>query len=646
MAALQANGYQLWMGLLVSCLVTSCKSDSWQSSFINLAETSPPPSARPASLATLTAQKPAALKPEKLTFSDRNFPEDAKLINVKTKYGAKGDGKTDDTLAIQKALSDTRDWNKMDYYGKPRAVYFPAGTYLVSDALKWPGCCLTVQGQGAERSIIKLKDQAPGYNDPEKPKYVLRSASGNVSFRQNIRDIGVNTGSKNPGAIGISYIANNTGVLTDVSIRSGDGQGVSGLDMTRKWPGPCLIKNLQVQGFDYGIHVSHTEYGPTFENLSLIQQNKAGIRNEGNTIAVRRLKSANRAPAIENASELGMVVLLDSKLQGSNPAISAIINKGYLYARNVTTSGYKSAVNHQDKVVAGNTLTEYVSGKVQSLFPGSNKGLNLPIQNTPDFQDNNLANWARFSPNHYGDTKTLQATLNSGKATVYFPHGGYLDSRRTIVTVPASVRRIVGMTSVVNEKGIVFRVEAPSSQPLIIEQFGYGIHIEHNSKRPLVIKHGKYNYQAQPGAGPLFLEDVEIKAPFKMQKGQSVWARQLNIETLIKPGLKMRNDGAKLWILGLKTEGRGTIIHTLNNGMTELLGTLVYPVEKFRDVDLLEPAFLSEDSSQSLIYSVSVHGAGKNYAIQVQETRKGKTQQFPSKGLSKGRMPLFVGSTK
>ncbi|WP_226672057.1 glycosyl hydrolase family 28-related protein [Rossellomorea aquimaris] len=46
------------------------------------------------------------------------------MINVKA-YGAVGDGKTDDTTAIKKAL----------YYGKNRTVFFPEGTYLVTDTV-------------------------------------------------------------------------------------------------------------------------------------------------------------------------------------------------------------------------------------------------------------------------------------------------------------------------------------------------------------------------------------------------------------------------------------------------------------------------------------------------------------------------------
>lgn len=208
------------------------------------------------------------------------FPSDFNIANIKTDYGAKGDGATDDTAAIQKALNDGRTEGE-NYYGKPKAIYLPAGTYLVSNTLTWNGCCGSLQGQGSQSSIIKLKDNAIGYSNPDAPKAVIKTPEGNMSFRQNIFALGVDVGKNNPGAIGIDYIANNTGTISNVTISSGDGKGKVGLDMSRQWPGPCLLKNIQIKGFDYGIYIKHAEYGPSFEHITLSNQKVAGIRNEG-----------------------------------------------------------------------------------------------------------------------------------------------------------------------------------------------------------------------------------------------------------------------------------------------------------------------------------------------------------------------------
>jgi len=567
------------------------------------------------------------------------FPNNFILANVKTKYGAKGDGITDDTAAIQKALDDERSEDK-DYFGKPKALYFPAGTYMISDTLTWKGCCMYLQGQGAGVSIIKLKDKAKGFGDRDAPKPAIRTIAGNMSFRQNVTDLTVDTGKNNPGAIGIDYISNNFGSLWNVSIRSSDGQGKVGLDMSRQWAGPCLIKNVQINGFDYGIVTKNLEYGPTFEQITLQQQKVAGILNDGNTLAIRKFQSTNSVPAIQNQAQAGMIIVLDSNFQSGAANVSAIENNGYLYARNINTSGYQSAIRHKETIVPGTSVGEYVSDKIYNLFDSPQRSLNLPIEETPTFEDKNLSSWASFSPKWYGDTYSLQEELNSGKATIYFPFGAYFSHDRKVVKVPASVRRIVGFSSVVNGGGIVFRIEQNSDKPLIIEQFGYGVVVEHASPRTVVIQHGGYEYKDFPKSGKLFLEDVGIS--LRINYPHQVWARQLNVETLDSARTKIENKGGTLWILGLKTEGKGSVINTTKGGKTEVLGTLIYPVHDFTATEKKEAAFISNNSSQSLIYSVSAYGKNKNYDIQVEETRNGVKRQLLSKDFP-GRMPLFVG---
>lgn len=291
----------------------------------------------------------------------------------------------------------------------------------------------------------------------------------------------------------------------------------------------------------------------------------------------------------------------------------------------------------------GTAQAEYVSDKIYSLFDSPARSLNLPVEETPSFDDRNFTNWRKFVPRWYGDTGLLQSLLNSGSSTIYFPHSIYFSYEQKVFKVPPTVKRIIGFSSIVNGGGIVFRVEGNSDQPLIIEQFGGGVSVEHASSRSLVIKNGSYQYSDFPGAGKLFLEDVGLRQ-LNLNYLHSVWARQLNIESLDAARTKIENKGGKLWILGLKTEGKGTVISTSAGGKTELLGTLIYPVQDFTKEEK-QAAFINNESSQSLIYSVSAYGANKNYEIQVEETRNGTKRQLLSKDMP-GRMPLFVGYQK
>jgi putative hemolysin len=172
----------------------------------------------------------------------------------------------------------------------------------------------------------------------------------------------------------------------------------------------------------------------------------------------------------------------------------------------------------------------------------------------------------------------------------------------------------------------------------VIEQFGYGMKIDHRGSRPIVIKDGWYQYYSSPGAGNLFLEDAEIDG-FTIQAGQNVWARQLDDEAV---GTKIVNLGGSLWILGLKTENSGTVINTATGGKTELLGALIYPAHPVPATDI---AFQDTDAQVSYMYKESTYCAGCGYAIQILETRSGKARQITSSPSSGWNLPLFIGYT-
>ena len=74
-------------------------------------------------------------------------------------FGAVGDGNTDDTAAINRALFQLfcRESNSETR----RSLFFPAGTYLVSDSINIPSYA-KVYGEGIDSTIIKLSSSASG----------------------------------------------------------------------------------------------------------------------------------------------------------------------------------------------------------------------------------------------------------------------------------------------------------------------------------------------------------------------------------------------------------------------------------------------------------------------------------------------------
>ena len=182
------------------------------------------------------------------------FPVNAGIIDVTAApYNARGDGKTDDTRAIQQALRDYADQGVI--------IYLPNGTYLISKTLRWGTNqkLTTLQGQSRAGTILRLQDACPGFTDPGQPAAMVWTGDMPAQrFRNQIRNCTWDTGRGNPGAIGVRFNASNCGCLRDVAVRSGDGTGIIGLDLSYTDDyGPFLVKNVSVAGFDTGIATKH-----------------------------------------------------------------------------------------------------------------------------------------------------------------------------------------------------------------------------------------------------------------------------------------------------------------------------------------------------------------------------------------------------
>lgn len=583
------------------------------------------------------------------------YPQDAHMVNIK-QYGVKGDGITDDTAAIRRAVKDNLN--------RHQTLFFPEGTYVVSDIIEWKRdngvfyAFLTWQGEGEGKTIIKLKDNAPGFQNPQNPKPITRPGSidfrgkggGNKAHNNYIFDMTFDVGKGNPGAIGVDFIASNTGAMENVEIISEDGQGFAGLELTRE-VGPCLIKNVTVKGFDVGILGGSMLIHVTLEDIHLSQQNVAGIKNTDLVMAIRHLTSNNSVPAvINNRGRNGPVVLIDSELRGGSSQVAAIESQSNIVVRNVKTEGYKTAIKYNDQFIPGSEVEEFVSEQPRSLFESPPKTLNLPIEETPVFVDNDLHNWV--SVEKYGaiadddldDSEGIQKAIDSGKTTVYFPQGKYKINQPIIVR--NHVRHLVGFYSILeseaNSTPPMFRFEN-QQYPVIFEKFNLfteGI-LENATSQPVVIRHtiGPQFLSISDNA-TWFVEDV-VTNNVRLKGNQRMYARQLNCESP-KPEPFLNNDGGLIWILGYKTEFGKTVSTTLNGGTTEILGGLFYPAQGVNNPDT--PLIVNQNASVAAIYREVAFGS--TYKIHIQETRDLQTKTLNRDALGKGDMvavPLYVG---
>jgi hypothetical protein len=535
------------------------------------------------------------------------YPDDARVVNIVADCGAKGDGVTDDSDALEKALEIARG-----------NIYFPNGTYLISRTIDWKGKINRIfAGQSRAGTIIRLADNAPGFGDPAKPRPMLRTGQPPaIRFRNSLRNLTIDTGLGNPGATGVEFYVNNEGAMREVTIRSGpDGKqpGAVGLSMTIDMIGPLLVRDVEVIGFNVGIKTNYDVSSVTLEDVTVRGQRECGLDNNRNLVFARRFTSINSVPAIRNgpADKLPVICLVDSNLIGegeaaTRAAIEQNTRHGILYLRNVEVSGYANAIRDIDPetTVEAGHIAEWCSDAPIMLFPSRAASLGLkPVELPKDEWDQDIKAWAnieKFGATHDDkspDHEAIQKAIDSGAETVYLPgpakenakDSGYYVIGDTI-HIRGNVKRILGMETFFSVSPEL--LEAPEKPLFILEEgaapvvfiSGLGRKLGqeyenpvliHGAKRDLVISDcaGLMNL-VHNGPGRLFADDA-VGNCWKINKGAELYAWQLNVEGW-PPAPKLVNDGGLVWILGLKTECEGPVIHTLNGGKTEILGGFFY----------------------------------------------------------------------
>lgn len=150
-----------------------------------------------APLAALPAPQPPAIRP---------LPPMSTWTNVRA-LGVKGDGATDDTAALQKAV-DTN-----------RVLYFPIGAYVVRDTIRLRPDTVLI-GLHPGLTELDVLDGTPAFQGVGTPVPVLDVPQGGTNT---VGGLGFQTGVLNPRALAIRWRAGEDSLMDDIQILGGGG---------------------------------------------------------------------------------------------------------------------------------------------------------------------------------------------------------------------------------------------------------------------------------------------------------------------------------------------------------------------------------------------------------------------------------------
>jgi hypothetical protein len=169
------------------------------------------------SIETKYAAVPFAKMPASLPNVIASLPPVSEWANLRA-LGAKGDGKTDDTTIIQKAIA------------AHRVVYVPMGYYVVSDTIAL-GPDTVLIALHPDLTQFALLDGTPGFQGPGTPRALLQTPQGG---RNIVTGLGLTTNGINSRAVGALWMAGKDSLLDDVHFHGG--HGTNGPDGTRVNP--------------------------------------------------------------------------------------------------------------------------------------------------------------------------------------------------------------------------------------------------------------------------------------------------------------------------------------------------------------------------------------------------------------------------
>lgn len=564
---------------------------------------------------------------------------DNKLLNAVTHFGAIGDGNPANATANTAAFRAMFDFvkaremqhdlpNPGDNCEAPGAqwmMYIPDGIYYVDDTISYNGDLfdyfrgVRIIGQSRAGTVIKLVDNASGFGAGTN-KVVLSFDSPNQDFNNwqghnMLKNITIDVGAGNPGAIGVDYFSPNTGRIDNVTVRSAGGTNLHAGSVGINFRNGIVhgyFTNITVDGFDIGMSfVPYHMCCPTLEHITFTNQKTAAIKGINGGASFRKVYS-EQSRSDADADAVGILidsgsatkagthfVIIDSQFVSTRqpasggPAIDLVVRGsafGHLFARNVRIDGYPAAVRKGATITVEGDITEYVSDSIAKFSANSpDVSMQLPIEETPDTPwENDLSQWT--SPDDFGavgdgttdDTSAVEQAMNANKAVVYFPKQQYKLSRT--VTIPSHVKRVDLMATELISTTTLFAVKAASATHLHLQDLNDASTalLIISANRTLVLDSNRQSNVRYSNISGLkvFANNANKFGRFVTNgvtttlSNMKVWGRFVNTEDKTNPSFTV-STGASFWVLGFKSESATNIFSLQNGGRLEILGGLL-----------------------------------------------------------------------
>ena len=467
-----------------------------------------------------------------------------------------------------------------------RIIYFPAGTYLVSNTVTYtlknlqnrycsePFYELTrgirMMGEDRDTTVIRLADHSIGFEAGKEKAVVSYTTApfacekecSNVSQLNVFSDITVDCGDGNEGAVALRFVSNNSGCVENVRLCAQNAR--IGLQLPVSTEG--VFRNLEISGFDYGVFTSPSTSICVFDGIRFEHIKNACVYSTKATANIFRSIQPNGTPMLQLGDAIGKQFVF-----GGAPTVNGETYQNLIYtfdqSEDLPLPCYEFT---KDKVAFVDDFGAIGDGKTDS-------------------------------------TGAIQHALSSGKSYVLFGAGHYLINGK--IHVPATVKLIdfmycdliSGAQLISGELDSLFVIDGESEKLLTVrnlyafEQF-YGNFrlIKQTAKRDMYLKNLHTQTAAMyfntVGESKLYfnncacttgtysmdtiLERVEYAPVFSEMIPyefhiQSVVAYQLNPE---RADEEILNDGSELKLYGFKVEGPGTAVRTINHGRTEIYG--------------------------------------------------------------------------